>query len=225
MSLIAADNLLHSYRSLQKFTWYIDVDFQWHALIYVLGELMVRPTGDDKDDAWPQVEDIFKNHPSLISDQKKPLHIAIANLCLKAWRAREKAQVENPQASTWLDTPPFILQLREQRTAQEARVHAKRYESSQLNPKSQAEDGNSTTQPQFADTSIILDISNDLQFDSFNALYSSSSPEFSVPMIDDMAMDWQGWDTLMNDFEVPTLLSDINYPPFQNMDSYGQQSY
>ena len=63
MAMIEGDNLCHSHRALQRFQWHIDSGFQWHSLIYVLGELTVRPTGEGKDDAWVQLEDIYKNHP------------------------------------------------------------------------------------------------------------------------------------------------------------------
>ena len=197
IALIETDNLAHSYLSLQKFNWHIDVNFQWQALIYVLGELIARPTGDGKDDAWPQVENIFKHHPNFISDYKKPLHIAIASMCLKAWRAREKAQVENPQGSSWLDTPPFILQLCKQREAEETRANAKRYEASKLDLMPQAEDMNLTAQPQLRDTLIMPNIPGGQQFLLDNGFDSLFSPDFSAPMIDDMAIDWQRWDTLL----------------------------
>ncbi|EXJ54929.1 uncharacterized protein A1O5_12840 [Cladophialophora psammophila CBS 110553] len=64
MALMEADNLAHSHRSLQRFSWHIDAGFQWHSFIFALGELIARPTGDGKDDAWIQIEDIFKNHPT-----------------------------------------------------------------------------------------------------------------------------------------------------------------
>jgi hypothetical protein len=62
MGIIEADNLAHSHRSLQKFLWHLDAGFQWHAFIYLLGELVARPLGEGKDDAWHQLEDVFKNH-------------------------------------------------------------------------------------------------------------------------------------------------------------------
>ena len=63
LAMIETDNLCHSHRALQRFQWYIDSGFQWHTFIYVLGELNRRPTGEGKDDAWAQIEDIYKNHP------------------------------------------------------------------------------------------------------------------------------------------------------------------
>jgi len=203
MSLIEADNMAHSYRSLQKFNWHIDVNFQWHALIYVLGDLIARPIGESKDDAWAQIESIFKNHPNFISDHKRPLHIAIASMCLKAWRSRHKAQIENPQGSSWLDTPPFILQLQKQREAEETKVNAKRNEASQLNLRTQTEDTHLMPHPQPTDTLIMPNISGQqLQPDN---TFDSLSPDFSMPMMDDMAINWQTWDTLLNDFEIPSM--------------------
>ena len=63
IAIIEADNLAHSHRSLQRFQWHIDTGFQWHAFIYVLAELVARPTGGTKDEAWAQLEDVYKNHP------------------------------------------------------------------------------------------------------------------------------------------------------------------
>ena len=63
VAIIEGDNLAHSHRSLQRFQWHIDNGFQWHAFIYVLAELVARPTGDGKDEAWAHIEDIYKNHP------------------------------------------------------------------------------------------------------------------------------------------------------------------
>ncbi|MCJ1353222.1 MAG: hypothetical protein MMC33_003207 [Icmadophila ericetorum] len=208
MSLIEADNMAHSYRSLQKFKWHTDVNFQWHALIYALGELIARPIGESKDDAWAQIEGIFKNHPNFISDHKRPLHIAIASMCLKAWRSRHKAQIENPQGSSWLDTPPFILQLQKQREAEETKVNAKWSEASKLNPRIQAEYTHLMAQP--TDTSIVPKMSGQ-QLQPDNTFDSSLSPNFSMPMMDDMAINWQTWDTLLNDFEIPCMPPSMNH--------------
>lgn len=63
IAILEADNLVHSHRALQKFYWHIDNGFQWHTLIHVLGELIARPGGEGKDEAWEQIEDVYKNHP------------------------------------------------------------------------------------------------------------------------------------------------------------------
>ena len=196
MSLIEADNMAHSYRSLQKFNWHTDVNFQWHALIYVLGELIARPIGENKDDAWARIEGIFKDHPNFISDHKRPLHIAIASMCLKAWRSRHEAQVRHPQGSSWLDTPPFILQLQKQREDEETKVNAKRNQASKSYMRTPAEDTQPMAHPQPTDNLILPRISSQ-QIQPDNTFDSSLSPDCSLPMMDDMGINWQTWDTLL----------------------------
>lgn len=195
MALIEADNAAHSFRALQKFHWHIDADFHWQALILVLTELIARPIGDKKDDVWTQIGAVFQNHPNFISDHKRPLHIAIASLCLKAWQAREKAQLENPQGSSWLDTPLFVLQILKQREDEQAR----RYLASQLNPSSQTGDTDSRTQPHLTDTLLMLNTADDPQFQPDHTFDWA----LSVPMTEDMGMNWKSWDTLLNDLETP----------------------
>ena len=213
MSLIEADNKAHSYRSLQKFNWHIDVNFQWHALIYVLGELIAKPIGGSKDDAWAQIEGVFKNHPNFISDQKRPLHIAIAGMCLKAWQSRHKAQIENPQGSSWLDTPPFILKLQEQREAEEAKANARHSDASQLNLRSRAEDTDPMTCLQPADTLVMPNMRSE-QSQPDNKFHTSMSHDLTMPIMDDMAVNWQTWDALLNDCEVPFMLPPMNHIQF-----------
>ena len=74
MALMEADNLLNSYRALRRFKWHSDVYFQWQAMICVLSELIARPVGEQKTEAWTQIQDVFKNHPDFLRDSKKPLH-------------------------------------------------------------------------------------------------------------------------------------------------------
>ncbi|KIX93515.1 uncharacterized protein Z520_10693 [Fonsecaea multimorphosa CBS 102226] len=225
MALMEADNLAHSHRSLQRFSWHIDAGFQWHSFIFALGELIARPTGDGKDDAWVQIEDVFRNHPAFISDQKKPLHIAIGNLCLKAWRAREKAQGENPQGLQWLDTPQFILQLRKEREAQEGKADVSRAAAFHLISTLQAEDTNLEVEAQQLNNATAQTMPSVQQFEQpVNTLDPTFSPhDFSV--MDNMAMDWQRWDTLLNDFELLTQPATMNPGHLQHLAMYGQQGH
>ncbi|OQV07051.1 hypothetical protein CLAIMM_11540, partial [Cladophialophora immunda] len=153
------------------------------------------------------------------------LHIAIGNLCLKAWRAREKAQAENPQGLQWLDKPQFILQLRKQREAQEAKADASRAAASHLNSTLPAEDTNLAIESLPRDTSTAETMPSVQQFEQpVNTLDPTFSPhDFSV--MDNMAMDWQRWDTLLNDFELLTQPATMNPGHLQHLGQYGQQGY
>ena len=111
------DNHICGSANLQKFLWHVRAHFQWDALIYVLSELRRRGSDADTARAWKQVEQKFTFNPEFIEETRKPLHLAVSNLCVKAWAARETAHAaQTPDVP--LPTPRFIMLLREK--------HAKR---------------------------------------------------------------------------------------------------
>lgn len=114
IKLLENDNLAHSSRQLRKFMWHSNVYFQWQAIIYLLGELRNHTLGPKVEHAWQQIEDVFYHHPKLITDQKKPLHVAVGRLCLKAFSAREAALRDATNESYSMTTPEYITQLRAQ---------------------------------------------------------------------------------------------------------------
>ncbi|KAK5060175.1 hypothetical protein LTR84_010059 [Exophiala bonariae] len=114
IKLLEHDNLAHSSRQIRRFMWHSKVYFQWQAIIYLLGELRNHTLGPKVEYAWQQIEDVFYHHPNFITDWKKPLHVAVGRLCLKAFRAREAALRDLPNRSHSMATPKFITQLRAQ---------------------------------------------------------------------------------------------------------------
>ncbi|RMD43402.1 hypothetical protein DV735_g1721, partial [Chaetothyriales sp. CBS 134920] len=122
--LIQTDNISHATRALKKFKWHIDVYFQWHALIYLLGQLTTRTRGRQVDEAWKQIDECWENHPQFVTESRKPLHVAVGNLCLKAYEARSrslKEEYEEKKAQGVFvlphTTPGYIEMLRQQREA------------------------------------------------------------------------------------------------------------
>lgn len=164
--------------------------------------------------------------------------MAIGNLCMKAWRAREKAQLESPHELQWLETPQFISQLRKQKEVKDAKIaEAKGAQTSQLNLVPQAEEMKLTpqSQPQSA-ARTTQTTSPDQRFPQLQQQQSQQSvdgsfgstfspDDFSV--MDDMPMDWQRWDSLLNDFELPVqpLATTLNPSQLQFLGQYGQQGY
>lgn len=219
MALLEADNNAHSYPSLQKFQWHIDLYFPWQALIYVLSDLISRPTGEGKDDAWPQIEAIFKNHPTFITNYKKPLHMAIGSKCMRAWKAREKAQIENPQGSSWLETPSFILQLQSHKEDIDAKASLKSAELSQSMSKGHLQSMNQMMDSSWSNLSNV----STNQLPSADMFESPSASDLSGPMIDDMVMDWQKWDSLLNDFDMSFMGTNVNSTQLQPVEQYDQQ--
>ena len=203
IAVMDADNLMHTYRALQRFNWHTDVYFQHQALIIIFSELRARPFGDGKDETWQKIDDLFKNHPDLLRDHRRPLNIAIGNLAMRAWEAREQAQSQDPQAAPWLDPPDFIQQLRRLKEKDQAKARARQSEANQINLISQAQGIELTVQPVRDDMSALP---SGQQVQTGNAFDAMLPHDFSMDMGDmgDLTMDWQRWDSLLNDFDVPT---------------------
>ncbi|EPS43041.1 hypothetical protein H072_2977 [Dactylellina haptotyla CBS 200.50] len=88
IKIMEYDNLCHSTRSIQKYLWHTKSFFQWHAFIFLLGELRIRAQGSEVEKAWAQVDEVFEHHYEWLQ-KKDELHSAIIALALKAWECRE----------------------------------------------------------------------------------------------------------------------------------------
>ncbi|OAP54767.1 hypothetical protein AYL99_11215 [Fonsecaea erecta] len=115
MNLLEGINLAHSSKPLRRFMWHTRVFFVWQAFIDILNELKERTLGDDVDKAWQEIDEIYRHHPHFVTDYKKPLHVAVGSLCLKAYSARETALRESTNGVFPKVTPEYIKLLREQR--------------------------------------------------------------------------------------------------------------
>ncbi|QKX58238.1 uncharacterized protein TRUGW13939_05359 [Talaromyces rugulosus] len=113
IKLLEQQSMMQSSPTLKRFSWQSAYFQQWHALIHVLDTLKLNPLIEDADKAWKTVRNIYENTPEMISDTKKPIYIAVGNLCLKAYADREAAlQSRNVCLPP---TPEFISQLHQQR--------------------------------------------------------------------------------------------------------------
>ena len=110
-------NMLQSNPLLKQFAWLAGYVLQWHALIHVLDTLRAEPHMEQAKEAWELIESIYEHSPDMIIDMRKPIHVAVGNLCLKAYGARDVAL---QKGSNPLPTPEFILQLRHRRDLRQA---------------------------------------------------------------------------------------------------------
>ena len=135
MKLLEQHNMLQSNPQLKQFAWNAAYNLQWHAFIHVLDSLRAYPLIVDANKAWQLIGKTYENNPGMVFDTKKPTHVAVGNLCLKAYNAREAT---SQNANICLPpTPGFILQLRQQREIAKAKRQARDARSSQLeNPDS-----------------------------------------------------------------------------------------
>jgi hypothetical protein len=100
--------------NLERFHWFIMTNFPFPAQVYLLCSLRYRTSDVLADRAWQQFESRYKVQTAHFhgtefwrKHKESAIHLALANLTLKAWEAREKAQPGIP-------TPVFIPQLRQQ---------------------------------------------------------------------------------------------------------------
>ncbi|KAL2433717.1 Aurofusarin cluster transcription factor aurR2 [Exophiala dermatitidis] len=132
IKLLEADNLAHASKGLRRFMWHTNVYFVWQALVYLLDELRTRTLGDEVDRAWQQVDEVFLHHANFVTDNKKPLHVAVGSLCLKAYSAREAALRESTNGVYPKVVPEYIRTLREQRKNQPLRPPPPQTETASL---------------------------------------------------------------------------------------------
>ncbi|MCJ1383941.1 hypothetical protein MMC17_007055 [Xylographa soralifera] len=128
IKLLEQHNMLQSNPQLKPFTWHAAYFQQWHAFIHVLDTLRANPLMADAEKAWRLIGNKYENTPDMVFDTKKPIHIAVGILCLKAYSDREAALLNGNTCPP--PTPEFILQLRQQREITKAKRQAREAKSS-----------------------------------------------------------------------------------------------
>lgn len=118
IALLEQYDIMQSDPRLQGFAWNIPYHLQWHIIIHVLDTLRARPLMPDAQRAWRAMEATYENNPDMISNTKKPIHVAVGNLCLEAFNTHEAALIR--ERRDLAGAPEFITKLRQQREATRA---------------------------------------------------------------------------------------------------------
>lgn len=165
---------------IQNYMWHIRTHFQWQPFIYILGELRTRTSGNEVENAWQRVAEIYDFFPELINKPFKTLHVAVGNLTLKAWEAYYTAQ------DLITEEPPFIKALRERRSGSMA----------SRNVENMCKD-------------ILLNHSNSSDIDSSeltiatvvdsSLLEQPTNIDFDFSAIDPTSMEWMDWTSLLQE--------------------------
>jgi hypothetical protein len=124
IKLLEQHNMGQSNPQLKQFAWHSAYFQQWHAFIHVLDTLRATPLIANADKGWQLIQNIYESTPDMIFDMRKPIHVAVGNLCLKAYSDRETA-LQSGNTRSPPPTPEFILQLRQQREAAKANKRAR----------------------------------------------------------------------------------------------------
>lgn len=90
---------------------------QLDACICVISELRRRCSGPRVDLAWELVEGLYLDHPELLtgSGSQGAFSVALRDLTLEAWDARQKKSAWRPGASAPSPTPGFVQMLLKER--------------------------------------------------------------------------------------------------------------
>ncbi|MCJ1378073.1 hypothetical protein MMC17_001169 [Xylographa soralifera] len=194
LKLIEYANLAYSLESMRRYLWHIGTHFQWHAFIYILGELQYRIAGEQVDQAWRQVEEVFKHHPEMITDRKGNFHAAVGRLTKRAWERREMEPERRQANLTHFVRPDFINKLHSQKTADAGTNLQKGVVTGSQEKKSDEH------QPE-------NDMAHDESTASTNTL-NNDSGGFDLPFLSDSTsmnltpIDWAVWDDVIKDFEL-----------------------
>lgn len=216
--LLETDNLVHSSKQLKRFTWHSRSYFIWQALIYVLHELATKTLGDEADQAWQQVDEIFLHHHEFTTYNRRPLLAAVGSLCLKAYAAREMALRQSSNGVLPTSTPNYILSLWQQRLSAPTIRTDTNQKDWELNVV--AEESNSKfmdalvdpqipyhegPQPSGRDKSATSASPVNPSYQSQplgpeNVMFAPDPVLVQEAILDDGSMDWAQWDALMEDF-------------------------
>jgi hypothetical protein len=115
IKLLEQYNLARCSPQLRRFSWHLTSYFQWQAFIHILDTTRATPLMPEAAKTWQLIEEIYESFPDLATNIKEPVHIAVGNLCLKAYNSRESALAKDGKPI--LQTPPFITKLCRQRQA------------------------------------------------------------------------------------------------------------
>ena len=132
VQIVEQYDIMQSTPQLQRFGWTIPYYIQWPAVIHILDSLRATPLHQDATKAWRLIDRLYEHNMDMMLSIKRPIMMAVGNLCLKAYNAR--TNVWMAQGKDISSPPEYITKLREQREAAKARreaatMRAKRSES------------------------------------------------------------------------------------------------
>ncbi|KAJ5162261.1 hypothetical protein N7492_007653 [Penicillium capsulatum] len=174
--------------SIHKFSWHTMNHMPWDAMIHMLSEIPHRTDPVEKSRAWQIIGGIYSRHLGQMRKKvKMPLHTAIQNLMVKAWKAYVDGCHLHRQAPT--ACPPIVVSLLDD---------AKGIGASQIagEGSKMSEHGEFSEQPGQHDVTAPFVT----ELDNFESLLNSSP------------MDWNEWDNLLNQFQA-SLVDDIALMP------------
>ena len=128
-------DMVQSSPQLRQFSWHSAYFMLWHCFIHVLDALRAQPLLRGADKAWSLVDRTYENNPDILVDMRKPIHVAIGNLCIRAFEAREIAFEKDKLGP--VEPPECVVALRQQRQEAQAKKVLRDARKSQARPEDQ----------------------------------------------------------------------------------------
>lgn len=168
-----------------RFLWFTNMNAPMLGYIYVLNELRVRTTGELADEGWRQVvmsistrrqKFRWENMPAI---QETALNMALNNMVVKAWDARQAARPILP-------VPKFVTDMRRELSKKKSKVVEASEQGDATASVANPDPFNEV--PEFYQSGLI-------------PIHSHASPTSWMP-VDEM-MDLEFWNEMMNGSEMP----------------------
>lgn len=210
-----ADPIFRS-QKVQKFHWYLDFHFPWEALIIMLLVLRYRKTGQEVAKAWQLIDILFRRQQKIMTQRKRsPLHLAVANLAIKAWSAHvteaERSQVDTfPQPEfislLWRyahqDVPlPSTFSISSEATGERQQTSSEHDIPTPTLTSSRSHIDNSA-QSTFGSFPISTEGNTYKQADANDGDDATNGAmEVEANLFNDSPFDWDQWDALLQEFQ------------------------
>lgn len=130
VQMVEYDVLGKSTRTLDNFSWHLDVAFQIDAFVFML--IASRTQSADAPlarKAWHLVSEMYKHRSALLDEANNELYAAVRELTLRAWEAREADMARSNLDA--MPMPDVIARLRE-RKARRNIQHARTVSSASI---------------------------------------------------------------------------------------------
>lgn len=114
IQMVEYDVLAKSTRTLDSFSWHLDVAFQIDAFVFMLIASRTQAAGAPPTmRAWHLVSEMYKHWPALLEDRNNELYDAVRELTLRAWEAREAGIARSDLEP--MEMPEAVAKLRERK--------------------------------------------------------------------------------------------------------------
>ncbi|KAJ6087236.1 hypothetical protein N7467_006150 [Penicillium canescens] len=166
--------------AVQKYSWHMVNHVPWDAIILMLSDMRHRRDPEEKSKVWHLIGNVYSRNLRESKGIQTPLHRAIQHLIVRAWRAYVEECNQHHRTPTPCPTIVATLLANAKGT----------HESQPVEEIGTVENGPSQDQP---------------EHDFRTARFDPEADGFEY-LLGDSPIDWNEWDTLLNQF--PTSLTD-----------------